>query len=146
MKVDARSIWAAGGFATVVALAANLVVYLVGRLAGVGFVATTGALAGQPITAVQVTIMSVLPTIVGIAFAVLLNRWGRLRTAQIVGAAFAVLSVGLIIPAGFDAASAIFLGVLHLLTGAVYVLGLQRAIRRGSATGTVERQPSEAVS
>ncbi len=145
MKVDARSIWVAGAFGTVIALAANLAVYLVGAVAGVSFVSTAGSTAGQTINAVPITVMTVLWMLIGIGFAVLLNRWGRLRTAQIVGAVFAVLSIGLLLPAGFDAGSAMLLAVMHLVTGAVFVLALERARRRGEVVAQTEQASGHAA-
>lgn len=132
MKVKNSAIWQAGLIGAVLATVLNLVVLAIGSAAGVSFLATT---MGQAVNVLAVVVTSLLAMVAGTALAVLLNRWGRLRVAQVVGGVVAVVSTGAIFTAGFDASAALLLAVMHLLTGAVYVGALQRA-RGVTSTGS----------
>ncbi len=134
---DLRFLWRAGLVAALGAAVANLVVYLIGRAAGVGFSLEMGGSVTQ-VGAAQVLLLSIVSIVVGTALAALLARRGadRLRWAQAVGAAVAVLSaVGPLSAAA--GATGILLAAMHLITGASYVLALQ-AVRRRSAAAAAE--------
>ncbi|MFI9506063.1 DUF6069 family protein [Nocardia sp. NPDC052566] len=114
-----------------VAVAANLVVWLLGLAAGGSFEVTK---AGQvtEVGAGTVILSSALPLFVGLTVAALLSyKWvGVLRVAQIAGAVLAVATIGLTVAADFDTATTVSLSVMHLVLAPVIVGGLA-ALRNG---------------
>lgn len=129
-----RRIWQAGLIGAAAAAVVNLLVLAIGRLAGVDF---TLALNGSPtqVGLAAVLLITLTTSLLGTLLAVLLARGGahRLRWAQLAGSAIAVLSaVGpLSITSGSTAGA--LLAVMHLVTGASYVLAVQ-AVRSSAAT------------
>ncbi|MFI6997487.1 DUF6069 family protein [Nocardia sp. NPDC050175] len=114
-----------------VAVAVNLVVWLLGKAAGGSFEvvkngATTQVGVGTVISS------SAVPLLVGLTLAALISyRWaGVLRVAQIVGGVLAVATIGLTVSADFDTTTTVALSVMHLVLAPVLVIGLE-AMRRG---------------
>ncbi len=83
-----------------------------------------------------VGLMSIASILLGTALAAVLARHGvhRLRWAQLAGAAVAVLSAVAPLSSSGGSATGALLAVLHLITGASYVLAVQAARRRSEAT------------
>jgi len=129
-----RRIWRAGLVGAAAAAMVNLLVLVIGRLAGVDFsLVTNGGPTQVSVTAVL--LMTLVTFALGTALAVLLARGGahRLRWAQLAGAAFAVLTAGAPLSFTGGSTTGVLLALMHLVTGASYVLALQ-AVRSRAAT------------
>ncbi|WP_374999399.1 DUF6069 family protein [Aeromicrobium sp. CTD01-1L150] len=130
--------WSAALLAAVAAVILNVTIWSVARLAG-SPVALDDNGAPYPIAVDSVAVMSVVPTIAGIALAALIARWwiGILRVAQVVGASLALATLMGVFSGG--AGTAITLILMHLVSGTVVVLALEgirrRAVARQHAPG-----------
>ena len=133
MNIDGRTIAKAGLVGALVAVAANLVIYLVGRVSGVEFGLTPGGFAAE-VGPDQVIIASVVTFAIGTALAVLVGRKGPrpLRVLQILGALAAVVTAGGPLSMAVGTSSKVLLLLMHLVAGTVYVLALER-VRRGKS-------------
>lgn len=112
------------------AVAANVVVWLAGEVAGGDFTYTDG---GETLSAAPggVIVLTAVPLAVGLAVVALVaRRWPVLvRVGQVVGSALAVLTIGGTLAADFDGPSTVALSVAHLVLVPALVLGLE-AVRR----------------
>ncbi|WP_107654019.1 DUF6069 family protein [Nocardia suismassiliense] len=115
----------------VVAVAVNLVVWLIGKAAGGSFEVVDKGVTTY-IGGGTVIMSSAVPLLIGMTLAALLSyRWvGVLRVAQVVGSVLAVATIGLTVSAGLDAATTVALSVMHLVLAPVIIVGLE-ALRRG---------------
>ncbi|WP_194833930.1 DUF6069 family protein [Nocardia sp. XZ_19_369] len=115
----------------VVAVAVNLVVWLIGEAAGGSFEVVDKGVTTY-VGGSGVIMSSGVPLLIGMTLAALLSyRWvGVLRVAQVVGSVLAVATIGLTVSATFDTASTIALSVMHLVLAPVIIVGLE-ALRRG---------------
>ncbi|MFI6046131.1 DUF6069 family protein [Nocardia sp. NPDC051321] len=115
----------------VVAVAVNLVVWLLGEAAGGSFEAVDKGVTTQ-IGAGTVAASAAVPLFIGMTLAALISYlWaGVLRVAQIVGGVLAVATIGLTVAAALDTATTVTLSVMHLVLAPVLVVGLE-AMRRG---------------
>ncbi|MFQ6397800.1 DUF6069 family protein [Nocardia sp. KC 131] len=117
--------------AAATAVAANVVVWLIGAAAGGSFEVMKGADV-QSVAPGGVIIMSAVPLLIGLTVAALLSyRWvGVLRVAEIVGAALSIATIGLTVAADFDTATTVALSMMHVVLAPVIVVGLE-GLRRG---------------
>jgi hypothetical protein len=124
-----------------VAAGANLVLFGLGRAAGLDFVVERAAAHGviRAIDVVSLTLMAFALGTVIAAAANLLHR-PSLRTIEIVAAVLAVVSVEMDLPIEASIPARCTLATMHLLAGAAYVA----SVRRARSTTTVER-PTPAV-
>jgi hypothetical protein len=125
--------WRTGLVATAAAAATNLLLHRLGSAAGVSF---AGELRGEPveIRAVDVLALTVGPMVLGTALAALAARVPRgLRAVQVLGALIAVVSIGADVALEAQAAARVILASMHVVAGAAFVLGLERA-RTAEAT------------
>ncbi|MFI6171266.1 DUF6069 family protein [Nocardia sp. NPDC051052] len=115
----------------VVAVAVNLVVWLLGEAAGGSFEVVDKGVT-TAVGAGGVIVSSGVPLLIGMTLAALVSYFwaGALRVAQIVGAVLAIATIGLTVAAPFDAATTVALSVMHLVLAPVLVAGLE-AMRRG---------------
>ena len=114
-----------------VALAVNLLIYAVGRLAGGSYRFTA---AGTPaeVDALTVGGFTVVPLLAGLTLAALLSlRWPRLvLVALVVAPLLALVTVPLLtLPANFDGASTLALALCHVALAVISVLALLRLRR-----------------
>lgn len=114
-----------------VAVAVNLIVWLLGEVAGGSFELVANGVTTQ-VGVGTVILSSAVPLLIGMILAALISYlWtGVLRVAQIVGGVLAVATIGLTVSADFDTATTIALSVMHLVLAPVLVVGLE-AMRRG---------------
>lgn len=127
-------LWGAG--AAGVAVASNLVVWLIGRAADVGFV-VPGRGGGSPVEvgAPEVTLTTVLPFAAGTALFALGARSRRSRRAVLTAAVVvAVGSAAMPLSLDTDAWTRVLLATMHLITGAVFVAALARTPAQASTT------------
>ncbi|MFH5211884.1 DUF6069 family protein [Antrihabitans sp. NCIMB 15449] len=117
-----------------VALAINLVIWLIGLAAGASYDAQDG----DEIMRVApggVIFLSTLPTIVGMTAAALLSlKWPViLRVAQVVGPVLAIATIAGTVMTKFDSTtSQVFLSLMHVALAAVLYVGLE-GMRRNLA-------------
>lgn len=117
-----------------VALAINLVIWLIGLAAGASYDAQDG----DEIMRVApggVIFLSTLPTIVGMTAAALLSlKWTViLRVAQVVGPVLAIATIATTVTTEFDSTtSQVFLSLMHVALAAVLYVGLE-GMRRNLA-------------
>ncbi|MDG4784762.1 DUF6069 family protein [Micromonospora sp. WMMD1102] len=125
--------WQAIGGGVVAAAVGNLLVFAVGKIAGVSFV-YRDATGEHEVNAVGVLVASVPPLVVGTGLAVLISLWWRpiLRVAQVVGGGLALLTVLGPLNAGADTGTRVAPAAMHVVLGIVVVLTLE-AVRRSSA-------------
>ncbi len=119
---------AAGG-----ALAANLLIYAIGRAFGGAFTYTQHHKTIH-VDVAAVSTMSVVPLVVGLALVAWLSRtWpAMITTAQVVATVLAVATIGLMtLPAGFDTTSTLFLASMHIaiVPASLFALGALRRAR-----------------
>ncbi|TDQ54244.1 DUF6069 family protein [Actinorugispora endophytica] len=124
--------WQAGLLGVAGAVAANLVLLGVGHLAGASMTHPdeTGQTVG--VTVGGVAFMSVLPLAVGFAAAVALSLlWkGFLRTAQITGAALALVSAAGPLLLEADTPTRVVLALMHVVMAPAVWLSLETVRRR----------------
>jgi len=139
MNVDARRIAKVGLVGALVAVAANLVIYLFGRVSGVEFGLTPGGFSSE-VGPDQVIIATVVTFAIGTALAVLVGRKGprQLRVLQILGALAAVVTAGGPLSMAVGNSSKVLLLLMHLVAGTVYVLALERVRRPKSTADQVD--------
>jgi hypothetical protein len=97
-------------------LAVNLLLFVLGRACGGAFTYTQGGKSTR-VDAVAVAVMSVVPTMIGLALVAWLSRrWPVLNAiAKIIAPALAIATIGLMtLPARFDTTSKLFLAAMHL--------------------------------
>lgn len=117
--------------AVLVALAVNLLIYAIGRLAGGSYRFTAG---GAPVEVDALTVggFSVVPLLIGLTLAALLSlRWPRVvLVALVVAPVLALVTVPLLtLPADFDGTSTVALALCHVTMAVVAVLALLRLRR-----------------
>lgn len=124
----------AGALAAGVSVVGNLAVLGVAEVGDASLVVTDAGTA-HDIAAGGVVVASLVPVVVGVALVALIAlRWlGVVRLAQIVGGAFALLSVAGPLAADTDGGTSIALAAMHVVTGAAFVAGLELARRRLAA-------------
>jgi hypothetical protein len=114
-----------------VALAVNLLIYALGRLAGGSYRFTAGDAAAE-VDAVTVGGFTVVPLLVGLTLAALLSlRWPRVvLVALVVAPVLALVTVPLLtLPADFDGTSTVALALCHVALAVIAVLALLRLRR-----------------
>ncbi|NNH74532.1 hypothetical protein HLB23_32580 [Nocardia uniformis] len=116
--------------AVIAAVAANIVVWLIGAAAGGSFEVPNGT-EMQSVAPGGVIILSAVPLLIGLTAAALLSyRWvGVLRLAAITGSVLTVATIAMTVAAEFDTASTIALSVMHLVLVPALVIateGLRR--------------------
>ncbi|SDR77119.1 hypothetical protein SAMN04488543_0403 [Friedmanniella luteola] len=129
-RVPVRTALGVVAVAVLVAVAADLALYGLGRAAGGSFVFTAPAGATR-VDAATVAGFAALPLLVGLALAVLLaRRWPRvLGVGQVAAPVLALGTVPLMtLPADLDAVSTVALALGHVVLVPVSVLAL-RALR-----------------
>ncbi len=124
--------------AVVVAIAANLALYGIGRLAGGTFVFTSPA---GPIEVVALTIagFSAIPLALGLIVVAVLGRWWRwvFPAALVIAPLLEVITIFVMtLPAGLDTASTIALSCCHLTLVPVTVLAILALRTRASSVRT----------
>jgi len=130
----ARAWLQAGVLAAALSVAANLVVLAAARAADASMVVVDGGTSAE-ITAASVATSSAVPVIVGLVVVALLAlRWSAtVRLAQVVGGAFALLSVAGPLAADTDGGTAAALAIMHVVVGGAFVLALEVARRQAVA-------------
>lgn len=131
-KNSSRSVWRAGLLGAVLAAIINGAVFLMGRAADVSFLVPGfgSDTSPQEMTLMQVILNSLVPLIVGTAVAVLVvSRGHGVRGPQLLGAAVALISLGLPLTIDADLATKFLLASMHLVAGVVFVLTLQASTR-----------------
>ena len=118
----------------VVALVANVALWLVGRAAGGAFEVTHGDTVESAAPGGGI-VMTVVPLTVGMSLAALLSlRWfGIIRVAEVVGAVAALGTIASTIVADFDTPSTITLSLMHVVIALVVVAGLEAMRNRIAA-------------
>ena len=119
-----------GALAVAFAVVANLLVWIVaGLLLGEGIqVIEPGSEEASALGVTPVIVASVLPTVVGLAFAGLFARLERSRIAAGVVAVFTLVSLALPFTLEVGAGSQVALATMHLVVGAtVATFALRRA-------------------
>ena len=116
--------------ATVMALVANLILWLSRRASGGSFEMTDQGKVASVAPGGVIT-LTVVPLLVGLSLAMLISlKWEPIiRIAQVVGAVFALGTIALTIAADFDAASTVTLALMHVVVAASVVVALE-AVRR----------------
>lgn len=124
--------WSAALLAAMAAAIVNVTIWGVARLAG-SPVALDDNGSPYPVAVDSVAVMSVVPTIAGIALAALIARWwiGILRVAQVVGASLALVTLAGVFSG--SAGTAVTLILMHLVSATVVVLALEGVRRRALA-------------
>jgi hypothetical protein len=140
-RTNAGSTWLrAGAIAAAASVVGNLAVLGVADLADASLVVTDGGTTHE-ITAGGVVGASLVPVVAGVVIAALIAvRWvGVVRLAQVVGGAFALLSVGGPLAADTDGGTSIALAVMHVVTGAAFVRHRprRRAVGGGACGGVL---------
>jgi hypothetical protein len=125
---------AVGALAAVASAAGNLAVFAIARAADASLVVVDGGEVHE-VEASGVAGASVVPMLAGIALVALVvgiapRRLGVVRLAQVVGGGFALLSVVGPLTIDTDGGTAAALAVMHVVTGATLVIGLEGARRR----------------
>jgi len=125
--------------ATVIALIANLALYLITRLVGVDLVQNgpSGGEALVPISWTDVIIATLVGGILGTAIALLLNRFvARARTVFIVIGAlgFLVSMVGPVMIVDSPPSNIIFLTFMHIITAGAVVGLISRVLSSGATS------------
>lgn len=113
-------------------LVTNLAVYAIGRALGGSFTYLQNG-KSVPVDPTSITIMSLVPLVVGLALVALLSRaWpAAIRVARVAAPVLAVATIVLMtIPAGFDTTSTVFLAAMHLATIPAALLALDALPRR----------------
>lgn len=127
-------VWRAGLIATGIAVAANLVLFLIAEAADVSFLVEIPNRGLQEIAPLSVVLFTAVPMALGTgvaAFAAPRMPHG-LRAVQIAGAALAVASLAAPLSLDAPTATKLILGAMHVAAGAAFVLGLAVARRGGS--------------
>lgn len=121
---------------TVVALAANLVLWLVGLAAGGNFEMTDGG-TRMAVAPGGVVTLTVVPIVVGMGIAALISlRWlPIIRVAQVVGVVAPLGTIAMTVAADFDTASTVTLALMHVVIAVVVPVGLE-ALRAGALRRT----------
>ncbi|WP_019203251.1 DUF6069 family protein [Tsukamurella sp. 1534] len=114
-----------------VALAANLLLWLIGLAAGGDFTMTVEG-ARQSVAPGGVVLMTVAPLAVGMTAAVLLSLlWAPiLRVAAVIGAVAALGTIAGTVTTDFDGPSMVTLSLMHVVIAAVLVTALEALLRR----------------
>jgi len=132
--IDRRSpLLRTAGSTVLIATVAGLAILGIAAAAGVDFrVRPPGSDAVMDINAVAVAVTIILTTALGWAVVALARRVGRpsLRAIGVIAAVFAVISVTMPLGAEGDAAARLVLASLHLVTGAIFVAGVELLRRR----------------
>ena len=127
--------WRAVAGGTAAALALNLLLYALARAAGASL--SLAQPTGPHVVGItDVAGTTVVPLLVGTGLAVLLSRWWRpvLRTAQVVGAAFALATIAGSPTSDTDTGTRLTLAAMHVVCAAAVVLVLQAARRAPSTS------------
>ncbi|BDH57127.1 DUF6069 family protein [Tsukamurella sp. PLM1] len=116
----------------VLALAANLLLWLVGLAAGGGFLMTDANGVRASVAPGGVVLMTVVPLAVGMTAAVLLSKpWAPvLRVAAVIGAAASLGTIAGTLAADFDGASTVTLSLMHVVIAVLLVAALEALYRR----------------
>jgi hypothetical protein len=116
---------------TVAAVVVNVIIRSVADAADASLVVTSGD-SSDEISAGVVIFATVVPLVAGfVVTALLALRWpGVIRVAQVVGGVLAVLSMASPLAADTDGGTSAALAVMHVTTGAAFVLGLEVVRRR----------------
>ncbi|GAB4583693.1 DUF6069 family protein [Nocardia sp. IFM 10818] len=101
--------------AVAAAVLANVIVWLIGELAGGSFEVSNGSQV-QDVAPGGIIMMTAVPLLIGLTAAALLSyKWvGVLRLAAVIGSVLAVGTIAMTVAADFDTASTIALSVTHL--------------------------------
>jgi hypothetical protein len=118
-----------------IAVLANLVLWLLGLVAGGSFEFTDD---GEVVSAAPegVVFLSAVPLAAGMGLAWLLSlQWiGVLRLAQVVGSVAAVATIAMTFATDFDTASTVSLSLAHLMLVPIILIGLELIRRRRLAS------------
>lgn len=126
------------GTTVLTAAVAGLAVFGIATAAGVDFrVRPAGSDTPMDVNAGLVVLTTILTTALGWALVALARRLGRpsLRTIVLAAAAFAVLSAILPLVTEADTPARLVLASLHLVTGAIFVAGVELLRRRTPSAG-----------
>jgi len=123
--------WQAIAAGAVAVAVVNLVIWLIGWVAGASFVLLEAGRLHE-VTAWSVVSASVFPLILGTGLASLLARWwsGVIRLAQVIGGGLALLTVAGPMMSSTDGATRLALAMMHVILGAAVVLSLESMRRR----------------
>lgn len=120
----------AAAVGAVVALIANLVIWLVGAAAGAGYDVTPGGGQTIQVGALAVTLSTIIPFVIGGGAVLAARRWPRApRTLAWAGLAVALLSLITPITAQTDSTTRLALSLMHVLAGVVWWASIRRAAR-----------------
>lgn len=126
-RLSTRSPWATVAAAVAAAVVTNLIIYLIGRLAGGSFEFTAGGQAAQ-VQALTVAGFSAAPLGVGLSLVTLLAprlRW-VVPAATVIAPLLAVVTIGIMtIPADLDSVSTVTLAACHLALAPISVLAIR---------------------
>ncbi len=124
-----RAVAVVGG--VVVAVLANLVLWVIGELAGGSFETTDADGQVMDVAPGGAVVLTTVPLFVGLTVAVLASYlWvGVLRVAEVVGAVAALGTIALTVAADFDTASTITLSLMHVTLVPVMIVALE-GVRR----------------
>jgi len=128
MTSSTRSVLTTGAAAAAVAGIVALAVFAIADAAGADFQFVQDGQSTEVGYGI-VAVVSIVSILLGTAFAALLGP-RRLRLVQIIGAVIAVLTAAAPLGLTGDSSAKAVLALLHLITGAVFVLALER-VRRG---------------
>lgn len=134
-----------GALGGVIAVAANLALYGLGRATGASFLVTpVGAEAALPVGPAMIVAWSLVPLVLGLGATALAIRRGTTAVAvlQVLGVVVALGSLALPLLADGELTARLLLATMHVVVGAAYVAPVQRA--RAALSAQAGAQP-EAV-
>ncbi len=127
--VGARRLLTIGAGAALAATLVNAVIYGIGRVAGLDFVAAHTSRGPEHIRLVHVVSLTLITFAIGLAAALIADRFRRpgLRAVQITGGVIALLSIEMDLTIDSTATAKATLATLHLVVGLAFVVALQLA-------------------
>lgn len=110
------------------ALAANLLLWVIGLLLGGSFEAPDGSGGTESVAPGGAIILTIVPLTLGLLIAGLIARKAPavIRIAQVIGSLAALGTIAMTVAAGFDTVSTVTLSLMHVVLVPVLVYALER--------------------
>jgi hypothetical protein len=131
-SVSATRLMSVGAIGAASAALANTAIFGLGRAGDVAFIAKDGAVGPDYIHWVHVVSLSLFTMAIGVVVALVASWVGKpsLRTMQVIGAVFAVVSTEMDVSIDSSVAAKLLLASMHLVVGVAYGCSLELASRR----------------